>query len=145
MSSADHPQSDGQAERTNRTVIEILRGFVNERNNKQVDFLPIVEIAINNSKSVSTGYSPFFSNYGYHPNFVAFDNNSQSVQTKLPSVESYVKTLKSVNQHIKEYIQKSQSNQKYYADMKRSEHQFKVGDIVYVDSSHFRIQSGANN
>ena len=28
--------------------------------------------------------------------------------------------------------------------MKRSEHQFKVGDIVYVDSSHFRIQSGTN-
>ena len=104
MSSADHPQSDGQAERTNRTVIEILRGYVNERNNNWVDFLPIVEIAINNSKSVSTGYSPFFSNYGYHPNFVAFDNNNQSVQTKVLAVESYVKTLKSINQHIKENI-----------------------------------------
>jgi len=81
MSSADHPQSDGQAERTNRTVIEILSGYVNERNNNWAVFLPIVEIAINNSKSASTGYSPFFSNYGYHPNFVAFDSNSQSVQT----------------------------------------------------------------
>ena len=28
--------------------------------------------------------------------------------------------------------------------MKRSEHQFKVGDLVYVDPSHFRIQSGTN-
>ena len=31
MSSTDHPQSDGQSERTNRTVIEMLRAFVNER------------------------------------------------------------------------------------------------------------------
>ena len=48
MSSADHPETDGQSEHTNRTVIEMLRSFVNVRNTDWVEHLPIVEICINN-------------------------------------------------------------------------------------------------
>ena len=82
MSSTDHPQTDGQSERTNRTVIEILRSYVNERNTNWIEYLPIVKIAINNSKSISTGYTPYEANYGFHPNFSAFNtNDNQPSQT----------------------------------------------------------------
>ena len=66
MSSADHLENDRQSERTNRTTIEILRSYVNERNTNWVEFLPLVEIAINNSKSASTSLTPFFINYEFH-------------------------------------------------------------------------------
>ena len=35
-------------------------------------------------------------------------------------------------------------NQKYYADKYRREHHFKVGDKVYIDASHFKLQSGSH-
>jgi len=38
MSRADHSESDGQSERTNRRPIEILRSYVNERNTNWVEF-----------------------------------------------------------------------------------------------------------
>ena len=53
-----------------------------------VEYLPLVEIAINNSKSVSTGLTPFFINYGYHSDFTAF-NDQQPINTKVPAVEAY--------------------------------------------------------
>jgi len=64
MSSTNHPQTDGQSERTNRTVITMLRSYVNVNNNYWVTYLPIVEFYINNSKSSSTEYSPFYLAYG---------------------------------------------------------------------------------
>src|SRR5690606_7615758 len=67
MSTAFHPQSDGQTERTNRTLEEMLRSYV-AYNQKDWDlFLPMMEFAYNNSKNPSTGFSPFFLNYGHHP------------------------------------------------------------------------------
>ena len=110
-------------------------------NEIQIGLNPIVKIAINNSKSISTGYTPYEAIYGFQPNFMAFDNNSnsRSIQSKVPAVETYVKAIKSITQHIKGNIQQEQINQKYYADMKRIAHQFKVGDFVYVDALHFKI------
>ena len=82
MSSADHPESDGQSdERTNRTVIEMLRIYVNERNNNWSDHIPLIEISINDYKQSSTGYSPFMLNYGFNPNFGTIFNKSLSTSS----------------------------------------------------------------
>ena len=67
MSTAHHPQTDGQSERTNRTLEEALRSYVNYSMDNWVDQLPLLEFAINNSKQASTGQSPFFLNYGHNP------------------------------------------------------------------------------
>ena len=123
MSSSGHPESDGQSERTNRITIEILRSYVNDRNTNWVEFLPLVEIAINNSKSASTGLTPYFINYGFHPDFTAFIDKNP-IDTKVPTVESYIKTIKSATETAKENIKQAQTNQKYYADKHRREHHF---------------------
>jgi len=67
MSTAFHPQSDGQIERMNRYVETILRGFVNPAQDYWDTLLPLVEFAINNSYQASIKNSPFFLNYGRHP------------------------------------------------------------------------------
>ena len=48
MSASDHPETDGQTERPNRVLVEILRGYVHSFLNWS-EFLPMVEFAINNS------------------------------------------------------------------------------------------------
>jgi len=46
MSSADHPETNGQSERTNRTVIEMLRSFVNERNTDWVEHYQLLKFVL---------------------------------------------------------------------------------------------------
>ena len=65
MSTAYHPQTDGQTERVNQEVEQYLRIYVNHHQDNWVDWLSIVEFSLNNKIQVSTGYSPLFVNRGY--------------------------------------------------------------------------------
>lgn len=58
LTTAFHPQADGQSERTNRTVGPILRSFTSKRQGKWLEALPAVEFAINAAVNISTGKSP---------------------------------------------------------------------------------------
>ena len=66
MSTSYQPESDGQTERANRVLEEILRGYVHSFTNWS-EFLPMVEFAINNSVHASTTHTPFFVNGLRHP------------------------------------------------------------------------------
>lgn len=66
MSTADHPETDGQTERVNRVLADILRSYAHQFD-EWSKFLPMVEFAINNATHASHGYTPFFVNYGFHP------------------------------------------------------------------------------
>jgi hypothetical protein len=67
MSSAYHPQTDGQTERMVRTVKEMLRSFVNHRQTNWSEQLAAIEFAYNNDVHSSTQLSPFELDLGYHP------------------------------------------------------------------------------
>ena len=60
VTSAYHPESDGQTERVNRVLCEMLRHYVNARHDNWDKLLPIVEFAHNNAYSSATGSTPFF-------------------------------------------------------------------------------------
>jgi hypothetical protein len=66
-SSAFHPETDGQTERINAILEQYLRAFMNFSQNDWVDWLPLAEFASNNATSETTGVSPFYANYGFHP------------------------------------------------------------------------------
>ena len=66
MSTSDHPETDGQTERVNRVLEEILRGYVQSFTDWS-EFLPMVEFAINNSVHESTTHTPYFVNGLRHP------------------------------------------------------------------------------
>ena len=68
ISTAFHPQTDGQTERANRTFITILRNFVDQQQSNWDLLLSAAEFATNNAINSSTGISPFFLNLGSHPN-----------------------------------------------------------------------------
>ena len=65
-STFDHPETDGQTERTNRVLEEILRGYVHSFSNWS-EFLPMVEFAINSSVHASTTHTPVYMNVLRHP------------------------------------------------------------------------------
>ena len=53
----------------NKTIENMLRGYVNNHLNDWDDHLVAAEIAINNAVQDSTGFSPYFLTYGADPNF----------------------------------------------------------------------------
>jgi len=66
LSTSFHPQTDGQTERMNQSLEQYLRCYLNYEQDNWARLLPIAQIAINNRKA-ATGVSPFYANYGFHP------------------------------------------------------------------------------
>ena len=69
MSSAHHPQSDGQTEAANRVVEQVLRctSHASQDVTHWERYLPMVEFVMNSSASLAMGYTPFYLNYGFEP------------------------------------------------------------------------------
>ncbi|GJP78104.1 hypothetical protein CLOP_g8430, partial [Closterium sp. NIES-67] len=63
LSTTYHPQSDGQTERTNQTIEQLIRTTCTDSAQWE-DSLPLIEFAYNNAPSTTTTQSPFFLNYG---------------------------------------------------------------------------------
>ena len=64
LSTAFHPQTDGLTERANRTVVEMLRSFVDADQRNWDSLLPWMQIANNDAVCQSTGKTPFEMNNG---------------------------------------------------------------------------------
>ena len=67
LSTAFHPQIDGQTKRQNSTMEAYLQVFINFKQNDWAKLLLIAEFVQNNAKNVSTGHTPFELNCGYYP------------------------------------------------------------------------------
>ncbi|KAE9179446.1 hypothetical protein PF002_g27810 [Phytophthora fragariae] len=84
MSTAAHPETDGQTERVNRVLEDVLRSYATSFASWS-SFLPMAEFALNNSTHASTGLTPFFVNNARHPRVPALlavrSSNSAAVST----------------------------------------------------------------
>ena len=67
MSTAYHPQTDGQTEVMNRILEDYLRSYTRSSQDQWDELLAMAEFAMNNSKNSSTNETPFYLNYGRHP------------------------------------------------------------------------------
>lgn len=137
MSTAFHPQTDGQTEQANRTLEEMLRAFVNYRQDNWDTYLPALEFAFNNTKNCSTGFTPFFLNTGAEPLIPA----SLLTPPKLdvPSVDSFLEQQSQALAIAKNIIFNSQLRQERNANKHRRHVEYKVGDKVFLDLKHISL------
>ena len=64
LSSAYHPETDGQTERVNQVIEDMLRSYCNQQPRMWLKYLPLVEFAYNSLHHWSLGMSPFKTLYG---------------------------------------------------------------------------------
>ena len=65
MSTTDHLETDGQMERVNQVLEDMLQAYVTKKQTNWEDQLPVLEFAYNNAKH--RGFSPFMLMYGFQP------------------------------------------------------------------------------
>lgn len=129
MTTAHHPQSDGQSERTNRTVEATLRILILEREERWVDLLPAVEFAHNSCTNVSTGHSPFHLLYGVSPKNFGDLVAKMAVEHSV-SAEEMMADLLSRRETAEKAMIRAQAHQKKYFDKKHSELTFAPGELA---------------
>jgi hypothetical protein len=143
MSTAYHPQTDGQTEQANRVVTEMLRAYVTARQNDWDQHLAMVLFACNSADQESTGYSPFYLNYGQHP----LTPLSMSVPTSdTPrSAADFARRMHDLLQQARTNVKAAQERQARYDNRHRRAYQFHVGDRVLLQGSfvkNLRSQRG---
>ena len=134
LSSAYHPQTDGQTERANRVVIDTLRNYCDEVQTTWDTHLPLVEFALNNAVNASTSMSPFYALYGLHPRtpgMLMLDN-------RVPSARQYVESLDSRMKRAKRCVQAAQERMKATHDKQHKPIEFKVGDQVLLSTRNLQ-------
>lgn len=142
MSTTYHPQTDGQTERANRTLLAMLRKFAGSAKGDWESQLPWLEFSYNNSEQSSTGHTPFFLCTGRNPH-VPLKNlvhrSCPAVPCDSPQGKAFQQRLDSALAIAKTNLSLAQARQKFFADSTRRAAQFKEGDEVLLDSSilHF--------
>ena len=139
QSTAFHPQTDGQTERMNRVLEEVLRHFVDEDHSNWDRLLPLVAFAMNNAVAASTGHTPFYLNYGAHP---LTPVTAGLLSGKLPNLDAVLSDLDATLQKVKKLHAAAQDRQKAYADKARAAHGFKAGQMVLLSSRNLKFKQG---
>ncbi|KAJ9514751.1 hypothetical protein QJQ45_028514 [Haematococcus lacustris] len=145
MSTANHPQTDGQTERANRTLEDMLRNYVSPHHDDWDQHLTAAEFAYNASVQASTGYTPFRLNSGQEPYTpLTLSVPPPAVQGDSESASGFLERMAHDIASATHNLVKAQERQTTNANKKRRDHTFKVGDMVYLAHSFFAHTQPAN-
>ena len=137
LSTAFHPQSDGQTERMNR-VLEMLRSNVSPRLDDWDQHLSMCEFAINSAHSASVKSSPFELVYGENPRIPAIIEHGpvpEAMQaTGKNAAEVMIARVAGAVKHARRCMAEAQQRQKAAADAHRRDLHFEVGDQVLLST-----------
>ncbi|SNX81296.1 related to Gag-pol polyprotein [Melanopsichium pennsylvanicum] len=138
LSTAYHPQTDGQTEWVNQVVEQYLRIYCNYKQNNWANLLPMAEFVYNNTVHSSIGVSPFFACYGWNPKM--HPELPEQVGILNPERQEYAKTNKELVQYLQEQSRQAQLRAVKQYNWKHKDIEFKVGDKVYVSTKNWATQ-----
>ena len=133
-SSPYHPQTDGQTERVNRTLEQMIRTYIKSNEKEWEGLRPALELAYNTTHHSSTELSPFEVMIGENRITVA----DLDILGSLPPTLSppMTRTFRQLCDRAQGHILRAKWRQKYYADTERREVEYQVGDKVWFSAKH---------
>jgi len=137
LSTAYHPQTDGQMERINQELEQYLRVFIDYRQEQWPDWLGTAEFAYNNKIHIATKISPFKVSYGQDPR-MGFEGRRKG---KYKAAEKFVERMKKIQEEAKAALEKAQEEMKKFANRRQEEgEEYKVGDLVLLSTKDLKWQ-----
>ncbi|KAJ9516318.1 hypothetical protein QJQ45_001057 [Haematococcus lacustris] len=139
LSSSYHPQSDGQTERYNRVLEEMLR-HISPTQSDCPDYLALAEFAVNNSWQESIQSTPFLVNTGQSP--VTVGLRDLPYGGRCPSAHAFTRWWQDAVANARKCMAAPQSRQAAYANKARRDVEYKVGQKVLLSTKNLKLQPG---
>ncbi|KAJ9511943.1 hypothetical protein QJQ45_004469 [Haematococcus lacustris] len=140
LSSSYHPQSDGQTERYNRVLEEMLRHYISPTQSDWPDYLALAEFAVNNSWQESIQSTPFLVNTGQSP--VTVGLRDLPYGGRCPSAHAFTRWWQDAVANARKCMAAAQSRQAAYANKARRDVEYKVGQKVLLSTKNLKLQPG---
>jgi hypothetical protein len=131
MSTAFHPRTDGQSERTNQGLEQYLRFYVDAKQSNWAQLLSIAEFAHNSWRNESTGQSPFDLLMGYHPRA-----EWTTVTSPIPQVTLRLEQIQEARDRAKAAMIKAQQG---WERRECTAPTFQTGDQVWLDGRNIKM------
>jgi transposase InsO family protein len=129
MSSARHPETDGQTERVNQCLEGFLRCFVSSCQKKWLQWIPLAEFWYNTTVHSTLGKTPFEVLYGHAPRHFGVDVVESCA---IPDLQQWLRDRDQMLGLLRLHLLRQQQRMKSQADKKRTERHFAVGNFVYL-------------
>lgn len=127
-----HPQNNF-TERYNRTIGNCLRAFVGDNQRKWDVALPMIQLALRTAVHATTGFTPYFLNYGRE--YVAAGNDyselSEGVRTTQRQYSKFLEEYSVVANDVQERMRRAYDRNKSRYDQNRKQVDFAIGDLIY--------------
>ena len=130
VSTAYHPRTDGQSERSNQWIEQYLRFWVDHQQQNWHHYLPLAEFAHNSWTNKTTKHTPFELLMGHNPRAEIFNTVSS-----MPTVALRIDLWKQARKRANELIIKAQSRWRKSKDKKL---EFKIGDKVWLEGRNLK-------
>ena len=142
FSTSYHPQTQGVIERMNQVVSQTLRCVIHQLGDISdwKSILPTVEFAINSLPNRSTGFSPFYLNYGYHP-VVPSELLKGDENVRNEAVSHFTNRLRDIWNKARRNMEIAVEQQKKYYDRRHRAVQFNVGEYVLLSTVHLKMRN----
>jgi hypothetical protein len=133
LSTAFHPQTDGQTERQNQTLEQYLRSYVNYRQDDWAHWLPVAEFAYNNSVHSATGFSPYYALTGRH---ARLDVEYAQLDRDVPAARERIETLAKIRETLEKRLEDARVTQRRFALRKTKPKTYAPNDMVWLAGKH---------
>jgi hypothetical protein len=145
LSTAYHPETDGQTERINAIMEQFIRAFTSYMQDDWLDWLPMAEFTYNNTTSETTKVSPFLADSGQHPR-MGFEPPTDTPRPHYQALQAreaneFVKTMADLDEHLKSEMKWAQAVYESNANRNRTPAPaYQVGDYVYLDARNLKTR-----
>ena len=143
-STSFNPQTDGQTEVVNKTMIQFFRGYCSKHPKLWDENLCYVYHAYNRAKHSSNQRSPFETCFGFIPksplDFVYSKDIAVDEHSDVEKETKFNEQIQEIHQAVQEQLERSQAKYKARHDKLRFEHSFQVGDQVWLYINKDRMQ-----
>ncbi|SJL16931.1 uncharacterized protein ARMOST_20463 [Armillaria ostoyae] len=138
MSTAFHPQMDGQTECVNQEVKKYLHIFISHRQDDWTDWLPLAEFAYNNRVHSATGKSPFMVLYGCNPHVLP--DSPHPANSKVPAASDFSKVMTQIHKETETTLEKAAECMKtQYDKHTHPTKEYDIGDLVWLDTTNLHL------
>ena len=135
LSTAYHPQTDGQTEQMNQEIKAFLRHYVNYKQDNWANWIAEAEFQYNNKQYSTTGFSPFYLNYGCH-----LWKGDENRSTTILEVQRFTEELDKARRKAQQAIDRRNKELKTKINKGRKTETYTNGDKVWLEAKNFNTE-----